>query len=326
MRRREFIAGLSSTAALPLVARGQQFGLPVVGFLNSRSPEDTVRLVTAFRQGLSENGYVEGRTATVQYRWGLGRYDRLPALAAELVRERVAVLVATGGEPAALAAKAATSTIPIVFAVGGDAVWAGLAASYNRPGENATGISVLSAKLGAKRLSLLNEVVSKAASIGILVNPAFSQSAEQVKDAEEAARAIGRPIQALQASSDSEIDSAFERVASLRIGGLIVGGDPFFDTRVEKVVALTARHMAPAIFQFREYAAAGGLMSYGVDLADAYRQVGIYAGRILKGEKPVDLPVLQPTKFEFLINLKTAKALGLDLPPGLLAIADEVIE
>jgi ABC-type uncharacterized transport system substrate-binding protein len=326
VKRREFIAGLGSAAAWPVVARGQQSGLPVIGFLNSRSPEDAARLVVAFRQGLRENGYVEGQTATVHYRWALGRYDRLPALAAELVRERVAVLVATGAEPAALAAKAATPTIPIVFAIGGDAVQGGLVASYNRPGQNATGISVLGAKLGPKRLALLNEVVSKGAIIGILVNPAFSQTADQVKDAREAAHAIGRPIQVLQASSDDEIDKAFERIASLRIAALIVAGDPFYDTRVEKLVALTARYAVPAIFQFREYAAAGGLMSYGIDLADAYRQVGAYAARILKGEKPAELPVLQPTKFEFLVNLKIANALGLTIPPGLLAIVDELIE
>jgi putative ABC transport system substrate-binding protein len=326
MRRRAFLAGLGYAVALPVVARGQQSGTPVIGFLNSRSPEDTVRLVAAFRQGLSENGFVEGRTATVHYRWGMSRYDRLPALAAELVDERVAVLVATGAEPAALAAKVATSSIPIVFAIGGDAVQAGLAASYNRPGQNATGISVLGPKLGSKRLSLLHEAVPKAATIGILVNPAFSETAEQVKDAREAGRALGRPIEVLQASSDREIDEAFEKLASLRIAALVVAGDPFYDTRVEKLAALTARHKVPAIFQFREYAAAGGLMSYGVDLADSYRQVGAYAGRILKGEKPADLPVLQPTRFEFLINLKTAKALGLTVPETLLATADEVIQ
>jgi putative ABC transport system substrate-binding protein len=326
MRRREFIMLMGGAAAWPLAARAQQPAVPVIGFLSSRSPEDTVRLVAAFRQGLREKGYVEGQTATVQYRWGLGQYNRLPALAAELARDRAAVLVATGAEPAALAAKAATSTIPIVFAIGGDAVQAGLVASYNRPGQNATGISVLASTLEPKRLGLLNEVIAKVATIGLLVNPAFSQAAQQVRDVEEAAQAIGRPIQVLQASTDSEIDKAFERAASLRIAALMVAGDPFYDTQVDKLVALTVHHAVPAIFSFREYASVGGLMSYGIDLADAYRQVGIYAGRILKGEKPADLPVLQPTKFEFLINLRTARALGVTIPPGVLAIADEIIE
>jgi putative ABC transport system substrate-binding protein len=326
MRRREFITALGGAAAWPLAARGQQAALPVVGFLSSRSPQDTVRLLAAFRLGLREKGYVEGQTATVQYRWALGQYDRLPALAAELVRERVAVVVTTGAEPAALAAKAATSTIPVVFAIGGDAVEAGLVASYNRPGQNATGISVLASTLEPKRLGLLNEVAPKAATIGILVNPAFSQAAQQVRNVQEAARAIGRPIQVLEASTDSEIEKAIESVTSLRIAALVVAGDPFYDTRVDKLVALTVHHAVPGIFSFREYAAVGGLMSYGIDLADAYRQVGIYAGRILRGEKPADLPVLQPAKFEFLINLKTARALSLTIPPGVLAIADEVIE
>jgi putative ABC transport system substrate-binding protein len=330
IKRREFITLLGGVAtpsiSWPLAARAQSRAMPVVGFLNSRAPDDTLALVAAFRRGLSEHGYVEGRTVTVEYRWGLGQYDRLPALAAELARRPVAVLVATGGEPAALAAKAATSTIPIVFAIGGDAVQAGLVASYNRPGGNATGISILTNTLEAKRLGLLNELVPKAASIGLLVNPTLPQAVLQMKDVQEAARTIGRPIQVAQASTDSEIDQAFESMAQGRIAALIVASDPFYDTRLDKLVALAARHAVPTIFQFREYAAAGGLMSYGIDLPDAYRQVGAYAGRILKGEKPVDLPVTQPTKFEFVINLKTAKALGLIVPAGILAIADEVIE
>jgi len=298
--------------------------MPVIGFLSSRTPEDTVHLVAAFRQGLRENGYVEGQTATVLYRWGLGQYDRLPAMATELVRERVTVLVTTGAEPAALAAKAATSTIPIVFAIGGDAVQAGLVASYNRPGQNATGISLQVIEL--KRFSLFNDVVPKAETIGLLSNPTFPGILQQVRDVQEAARAVGRPLQLLQASTDSEIDEAFASIASLHVPALIVHGDPFFDTRVDKLAALALRQALPTIYQFREYAVAGGLMSYGVDLADAYRQVGVYTGRILKGAKPADLPVLQPTRFNLVINMKTAKAIGLSVPGDVLSIADEVIE
>jgi putative ABC transport system substrate-binding protein len=327
MKRREFLTLLGGTAAAwPLAARAQQVAMPVIGFLNSRSEDDTKHLVAAFRRGLSENGYVEGQTVAVEYRWGLGQYDRLPALAAELARRPVTVLVATGGEPAALAAKAVTSTIPLVFAIGGDAVQLGLVTSYNRPGGTVTGISGLTNTLEPKRLGLLNELVPKAASIGMLVNPAFSQAVKQIKDVQEAARSISRPIQVAQASTDSEIDKAFEDMAQGRIAALIVAADPFYDTRSDKLVALAARHAVPTIYQFREYAAAGGLMSYGIDFSDVYRQVGAYTGRILKGEKPADLPVMQPTRFEFVINLKTAKALNLTIPPGVLAIADEVIE
>jgi putative ABC transport system substrate-binding protein len=238
----------------------------------------------------------------------------------------VALLVATGGEPAALAAKAATSTIPVVFAIGGDAVQAGLVASYNRPGGNVTGVSGMTTTLEAKQLGLLSELVPKEKPIGVLVNPAYSQAAQQTRDVQEAARTIGRPIQVAQASTDSEIDMAFENMAQGRIAALIVAADPFYDTRLGKLVALAARHAVPTMYQFREYAVAGGLMSYGIDFSELYRQVGSYAGRILKGEKPADLPVMQPTKFEFVLNLKTAKVLGVTIPPGILAIADEVIE
>jgi putative ABC transport system substrate-binding protein len=323
--RRGFITLLGGAAAAwPVATRAQQSQMPVIGFLSSRTPEDTVHLVAAFRQGLRENGYVEGQTATVLYRWGLGQYDRLPAMATELVRERVTVLVTTGAEPAALAAKAATSTIPIVFAIGGDAVQAGLVASYNRPGQNATGISLQVIEL--KRFSLFNDVVPKAETIGLLSNPTFPGILQQVRDVQEAARAVGRPLQLLQASTDSEIDEAFASIASLHVPALIVHGDPFFDTRVDKLAALALRQALPTIYQFREYAVAGGLMSYGVDLADAYRQVGVYTGRILKGAKPADLPVLQPTRFNLVINMKTAKAIGLSVPGDVLSIADEVIE
>jgi putative ABC transport system substrate-binding protein len=324
--RREFITLLGGAAAVwPLGARAQEPALPVVGFLNSRSPDDTAHLVAAFRRGLSETGYVEGQNVTVEYRWGLGQYDRLPALAAELARRPVTVLASSGGDPAMLAAKAATSTIPIVF-VGADPVQMGLAASYSRPGGNATGISALSDMLGPKRLGLLHELVPQAATIGMLVNPAYDSGAQQTKDLQEAARVIGLQIQVSQASTDSEIDTAFESMAQGRIAALIIGADPFYDTRRDKLVGMAARYSFPAMYQFREYAAAGGLISYGIDLSDAYRQLGVYTGCILKGEKPGDLPVLQPTKFELVINLKTAKALGLTVPPTLLAIADEVIE
>jgi putative tryptophan/tyrosine transport system substrate-binding protein len=325
MNRRDLITLLGGAAVWP-VAAGAQQAAPVIGFLNSRTPDDTAHLVAAFRRGLNETGYVEGRNVTVEYRWGLGHYDRLPALAAELARRPVAVLASSGGDPAMLAAKAATSTIPIVF-VGADPAQMGLAASFNRPGGNATGVSAMSDTLGAKRLGLLHELVSQAAAIGMLVNPADRGSAaKQTRDAREAARAIGLTIQVAQASTDSEIDTAFESMAQGRIAALIIGSDPFYDTRRDKLVGMAAQYSLPAMYQFREYAAAGGLISYGIDLSDAYRQLGVYTGRILKGEKPADLPVLQPTKFELMINLKTAKMLGLTVPPNLLAIADEVIE
>ena len=327
MRRREFIALLGGAAAAwPLAARAQQPAMPVIGYLSARSPEDTTHLVAAFRRGLAENGYVEGQNVTIEYRWALGQYDRLPAMAAELAGRLVTVLVATGGEPAALAAKAATSTIPIVFATGGDAVKAGLVASYNRPGGNVTGIDILTATLEPKRLGLLRELVPQAETIGFLLNPDYGPSESQSSDVQAAARALGLQIHVLRANTDREIEAAFETVAQQHIAALAVAAGPFFDTRREKLVALAARHAVPTMYHFREFAAAGGLVSYGIDPLDTYRQVGVYAGRILKGANPADLPVLQPTKFEFVINLKTAKVLGLDVPPALSARADEVIE
>jgi putative ABC transport system substrate-binding protein len=325
MKRREFIALLGGAAAWPLPARAQQAAMPVIGYLSARSPEDTAHLVPAFRQGLGEGGFVEGQNVTIEYRWALGQVDRLPALAAELAGRPVAVIVTTGGESAALAAKAATSTIPIVFSMG-DPVKAGLAASYNRPGGNATGINILSDTLEPKRLGLLRELVPQAVTIGFLLNPNFPSAESQSKDVQEAARAIGLQIHVLRANTDREIEAAFEIIAQHRIAALAVASSPFFDTRRDKLVALAARHSVPTIYQFREFVAAGGLVSYGIDPIDAYRQVGVYAGRILKGAKPSDLPVLQPTKFELVINLKTAKALGLDVPLHLQQLADEVIE
>jgi putative ABC transport system substrate-binding protein len=327
MRRRDFITLLSSAAvAWPIAARAQQPAMPVIGYLSARSPDDTAHLVAAFRRGLGEGGFVEGQNVTIEYRWALGQYDRLPAMAAELARRPVAILATTGGEPAALAAKAATSTIPIVFLIGGDPVKVGLAASYNRPGGNATGMNILTATLEAKRLGLLHELVPQAATIGVLLNPNFQPAESQLRDVQEAARTIGLQIHVLHAGTDRELDAAFETIAQQRIAALAVTADPFFDTRRDKLVALAARHAVPTMYHFREFAAAGGLISYGIDTLETNRQLGVYAGQILKGAKPADLPVMQPTKFEFVINLKTAKALGLDVPPGLSARADELIE
>ena len=327
MRRREFIAGLTGAAvALPLAGRAQQSVLPVIGFFNSRSPEDTAHLVAAFRRGLSEGGFVEGRSVTVEYRWARGQYDRLPALAAELVQKPVAVLVSLGSDVSALAAKAATATIPIIFATGTDAVKQGLVASHNRPGGNATGINAFSAQLEGKRLGLLREIMPNAAAIGVLLNPSDPNAGDQLRERQKVARAIGLQLHVLWASSDREIEAAFETIVQQSIAALDVGGDPFFDTRHDKLVALAARHAVPTVYQFREYAEGGGLMSYGHDLRDVYRQAGLYAARILKGEKPADLPVVLPTKYELIINLKTAKALGLTIPETLLATADEVIQ
>jgi putative ABC transport system substrate-binding protein len=283
-------------------------------------------LVAAFRRGLAENGYVEGRNVTLEYRWALGQYERLPAMAAELVRLPVTIIASTGGEPAVLAARAATSSLPIVFAMGGDPVKAGLAASYNRPGGNATGISILTESLEPKRLGLVHELIPRAAAISVLLNPRFPPAEGQLRDVQGAAVALGIRIHVLRADTDREIEAAFETVAQQRVAALAVLASPFFDTRRSKLVALAARHAVPAIYHFREYAVAGGLMSYGIDIADAYRQVGVYTGQILKGARPADLPVLQPTKFELVINLKTANALGVEIPPTLLARADEVIE
>ena len=325
MKRREFILALSGAAAWPLAARAQQPVMPVIGFLGVRSPDDTVTLA-AFRRGLSEGGFVEGQNVTIEYRWAIGQYDRLPAQAAELVQKPVAVLVSAGGEPAALAAKAATSTIPIVFTIGDDPVKLGLVASFNRPGGNLTGINIFTTTLEAKRLGLLHELVPQAAAIGVLLNANFPAAERQLRDVQGAARAIGLQIHALRANIDREIEVAFETVASQRIAALAVAASPFFTTRRDKIVALAARHAVPTMYTAREYAVDGGLMSYGIDVPDVYRQIGLYAARILKGAKPADLPVLQPTKLETVINLKTANALGLTIPDKLLALADEVIE
>jgi putative ABC transport system substrate-binding protein len=325
VRRREFITLLGgAAAALPLSARAQQPGTPVIGFLSSRSPDESKHLVNAFRAGLHTGGYVEGESVAIEYRWAEGEYDRLPALAIDLVRRAVAVLVTTGGEPSALAAKSATSTIPIVFAVGGDPVRTGLVASLSRPGGNATGVSLLTTETEAKRLGLLSELVPSAAVIGVLINP--QGAGAQSQEVQEAARAIGRQVRIANAGNDRELEVAFSTLVQQRANALLVGADPFFDTRRDRIVALAAQFKLPAIYQFRDYAVAGGLMSYGISITDGYRQVGIYTGRVLKGTKPADLPIYQSIKFEAVINLKTAKTLGLEVPPTLLARADEVIE
>jgi len=325
MRRREFITLLGGAAAWPLAARAQQSPMPVIGFLHARTPEDSNPQVAAFRRGLSESGYTEGQSVTVEYRWGRGQYDQLPAMAAELVRRPVALLVA-GSEPAALAAKAATSTIPIVFSVGTDPVKLGLMTSFNHPGGNATGMQMFTTMLEAKRLGLLHELVPRAQTLGILLNPNFTTAQNQLVDLQEAVKSIGLRLQVFRASNVAEIEAAYEAIARERIPAVMVAADAFFDTRREQLIALAARHAVPVMYQFREYAAAGGLMSYWIDLPDNYRHVGVYAGRVLRGTKPADLPVMQTTKFEFVINLKTAKALGVKISDNLISLADEVIE
>jgi putative tryptophan/tyrosine transport system substrate-binding protein len=327
MKRREFVTLLGGAAATwPLAARAQQRAMPVIGFLSARSPDESAHLVPAFRRGLAEQGFAEGQSVTVEYRWALGEYDRLPALAAELARRPVAVLVTVGAEPAALAAKAATATIPIVSTFGGDPVEGGFAASLNRPGGNITGSSNLSAALEPKRFGLLRDLVPQAATIGVLLNPKFPGAAGQLRDIQEAARTIGVQLHVLRASTEREVDTAFEAVTQHRIPALAVAADPFFITRRDKLAASAARHAVPAMYPFREFAVAGGLMSYGIDLLEVHRLIGIYTGRILKGAKPADLPIMQPTKFQLVINLKTAKALGLEVPDRVLVAADEVIE
>ena len=326
MRRREFISLIGGAAAVwPLAVRAQQPAMPVIGFLSARSPEESAHLVAAFQSGLADNGYIAGQTVLIEYRWALGQYDRLPTMAADLVRRPVAVLAAVGGEPAAMAAKTVTTTIPIVFAMD-DPVKQGLVESFNRPGGNATGMAVLSPDLEAKRLGLLHELVPQASTIGVLLNPNFPPAQHQLEEVHIAAQATNLQILALRASTDREIDEAFDTLMKQRIAALSVASDPFFDTRRDKLIGLAARYAVPAIYQFREYPAAGGLISYGIDIANVYHQIGIYVGRILKGAKPADLPVMQPTKFELVLNLKTAKTLRLAIPSGLISIADEVIE
>ena len=312
--------------AWPLSTRAQQPATPVIGFLNNLSPGAIAHPMAAFREGLKEAGYLEGHNLAIEYRWAESHNDRLPELAADLVRRQVSVIVATGGGASALAAKAATTTIPIVFSSATDPVELGLVASLNRPGGNATGIHVMTNSLETKRLGLLHELVPNAATIAVLVNPGTPGADSQLTEAETAAHAVARKIQILKADSEPELDKAFATLAKARAEALLVAADPFFNAHRQQIVALAARYAIPAIYEFREFAAAGGLMSYGISLADAYRQIGLYTGKILQGAKPADLPVTQPIKFELVINLKAAKALGITVPPTLLARADEVIE
>jgi len=326
LKRREFITLLGAAAAWPLVARAQQPAMPVIGFLSSRSPGESADLVAAFRRGLAEGGYVEGQNVSLEFRWGEGRYERLTAYAVELVRRAVTVIVTAGGDPAAQAAKAATATIPIVFVSGSDPVKVGLVASLNRPGGNITGVHMLILSLGAKRLGLLHELMPAANPVGILVNPNFADAQTQLRDVEDAAQSLGLKLVVQKAGTEFEFETAFADLARQKAGAILVIADPFFTSQRVEIAALAARYAMPAVFELREYAAAGGLMSYGPDLADGYRQGGVYAGKILKGQKPAELPVEQPAKLGLVINLKTAKALGLQIPDKLLALADEVIE
>jgi putative ABC transport system substrate-binding protein len=332
VRRREFITLVGGAAAAwPFAARAQQQGaVPVIGFLSSFAAEsfapETEPYAAAFRQGLSQMGYTDGHTVAIEYRWAENQPHRLPVLAAELVRRKVAVIVATGGSASALAAKAATATIPIVFTVGTDPVKIGLVASFNRPGGNVTGVTMLANLLAPKRLELINELVPRATVIGLLVNPNNPNTASETNDMETGARAIGKHLVIARASTEREIEIAFAMLAQQRVEALTIAGDPLFDRLRSQVVALSGQHSIPAISFARSFVVAGGLMSYGSSITDAYRQAGVYAGRILKGDKPVDLPVVQSTKVELFINLKTAMALGLMIPPTLLTRADEVIE
>jgi putative ABC transport system substrate-binding protein len=327
MRRRDFIKGIAGSAAgWPLAVHAQQPAIPVVGFLGVTSA-GTQPFLAAFRQGLSETGYVEGQNVEIEYRWIEDQYNRLPELTADLIRHHVNVIVTLFTTPAALAAKAATTRIPIVFSVGDDPVKHGLVASLSRPGANVTGINFFSSEVTAKRLGLLRELLPKAARIGVLVNPTNVEITERtVKDVNAAAEALGLQIQVLNASNGNELDAAFTTLVSGRADGLLIGADAFFVSRRVQIAILAARHMVPAIYTIGDYAEAGGLISYGTDVTDSVRQQGVYVGRILKGSKPADLPVVQSTKFKLVINLRTAKALGLEVPPTLLSRADEVIE
>ena len=327
MKRRAVISLLGAAAAAwPRAASAQQQSVPVIGFMSGRWPEESADVFAAFRHGLRDTGHVEGRNVTIEQRWAEGHYERLPALAAELVERRVAVLVAVGGGVSGLAAKAATATTPIVFASGGDAVKLGLVASLNRPGGNVTGVNLVFGALGAKRLELLREVIPQARSVAILANPAYPSAAAEIEDLHAAARTLGLKVLVLEVAAEAAIAPAFDRLAAERAEGLLVADDPFLQGFRGEIVALAARHAVPAVYFSQDFALAGGLMSYGGSIVEGYRLVGVYAGRILHGAKPADLPVVQPTKFELVVNLRTAKALGIELPPSLVARADEVVE
>jgi len=327
MRRRELIVLLGGASATwPFVARAQQSAVPVIGYLHSASSDTFASLTADFLSGLEDAGFIEGRTVTIEYRWAEGRYDRLPALAAELVNSRVDVIFATGSTAPALAAKAATTTIPIVFVAGGDPIRVGLVPSLSRPGGNVTGITFIASLLVPKRLEILYQLIPSATAIAALVNPNYPDADLQMRELQDAGAAIKQGIQVVRAGTESDIGAAFATLAQQHADALLVANDPFFASQRDQLVELAARHAIPVIYSGREFVAAGGLISYGASLADAYRQGGIYTGRVLKGAKPADLPVLQPTKFELVINLKTAKALGLTVPQSVLVGADEVIE
>lgn len=327
MRRREFIGLIGGAAAtLPLVARAQLPTVPVIGFLSARSPAEAASVLAAFRQGLGQTGYFEGKNVTIEYRWAEGQYDRLPALAAELVARQVAVIAATGGEPSGLAAKAATTTIPIVCTLGGDPVVAGLVARINRPGGNITGVTIIGVEMGPKRIELAHELVPNATALAALINSKFSMALGEMRDMQAAAHSLGLQITVLDAGSESEIDAAFAALAQLRVDALLINTDPLLLGRREQIVQLVARQKIPTIYFLREFVEAGGLMSYGPNIANGYRQAGIYVGRILKGEKVGELPVVQPTKFDLVVNLRTARTQGFEIPTMLLIRADEVLE
>ena len=327
MRRRDFIGLVSGLAgAWPLGAQAQRAATPVVGFMSGRSPEDSAHIASAFRQGLADEGFIEGRTVRIEYRWANGDYDKLPALAADLVEQKVAVLVGVGGDVSAAAAVKATKTIPVVFGMGSDPVKAGLVASFSRPGGNVTGFTLWTNEMESKRLGLLRELVPGVPLIGVLVNPRFPPTEQELLDLEPAAKSVNQNLFVARANDDAELDAALVSFVRQRVGALLVTAAPFFDTRLERIVGFAAQNRLPAIYQFREYAVAGGLISYGPNVAESYKDGGTYVGRIIKGEKPADLPVVQPTKFDFVINLKSAKSLGLTVPATLLAEASEVIE
>jgi putative tryptophan/tyrosine transport system substrate-binding protein len=330
MNRRDFIVLLGGAAGLPVaptfVARAEPLAASILGFLSARSPEDSAREVAAFRRGLEENGQTEGRNLTIEYRWAHGDYRRLPALAAELIGLNVNVLMAGGGDASAFAAKAASSTTPIVFVMGGDPIKAGLVDSYNRPGRNATGCVIISNDIEAKRVGLLRELTPEATLFGAILNPSFPPAAGQLQDLETAAAKVGRRLFVGKASNDAELDASFAALMNAHVDALIVASDPYFDTRRKQIIAFAAEHRLPTIYHNRGYPLDGGLISYGPDIPDAYHQAGVYSALILNGSPPGDLPVTQPTQFNFVINLKTAKTLGISIPAQLLARADEVIE
>lgn len=327
MRRRDFIGLVGGLAgAWPLAVRPQQPAMPVVGFMSGRSAEDSARIAAAFRQGLADAGFIEGQSVKIEYRWANGDYNKLPALAADLVDRKVAVLVGVGGDVSAAVAAKAAKTIPVVFGMGSDPVKAGLVASFSRPGGNITGYTLWTNEMESKRLGLLRELVPGVPLVGVLVNPSFPPTEQELLDLEPAANAVNQRLFVARANDDTELDSALASFAEQHTGALLVTASPFFDTRLQRIVGFAAQKRLPAIYQFREYAVAGGLISYGPDVAESYKNGGSYVGRILKGEKPADLPVMQPTKFDFVINLKAARSLGLTVPATLLAQASEVIE